>query len=349
MRILALADDMTGALEVGAKFSANGIGSVVSTKPVQSALAQAVVFDTETRHLSPELAAEEVKRFVLQSSAICPSFVYKKTDSALRGNIAAELKALAQLYPDWRIGYAPAYPALGRTVKGGILYVDGVAVAETAFANDALNPVRTSAVSAMLDPEFTCTIFDGEVDAHLEEAARTILTDQSMRIAAGPGGLAGTLAEQIDIARGAPPSLPAVRSCLVMNGSRHERSDIQMQHAEAPGWKIVKRSQNRNADAADVANANGKYGVEQMAADDPDALFVIGGDTAFAVIAALGLPPLWPIGEVVPGIPLTRIKLADLKRSLPPRRRDLFLITKAGGFGEPEVFRHVRRILNIEH
>ena len=97
-----------------------------------------------------------------------------RIDSTLRGNISAELQALAHFYPDWRIAYAPAYPALGRTVRLGVLYVDGIAVAETAFANDALNPVRSSSVSAVLHPELSCTIFDGETDEHLAAAARTI-------------------------------------------------------------------------------------------------------------------------------------------------------------------------------
>ena len=38
-----------------------------------------------------------------------------------------------------------------------------------------------------------------------------------MRIAVGPAALAGWVAEQIDIPRGAPPSLPELRSCLVFN------------------------------------------------------------------------------------------------------------------------------------
>ena len=129
MSILALADDMTGALEVGAKFSAAGIRTLVSAKPAASASACALVYDTETRHRSPRDAGQEVRRFVLETDCACPRLIYKKTDSTFRGNIAAEASALAELYPAWRIGYAPAYPALGRTVKNGLLYVDGVAVA----------------------------------------------------------------------------------------------------------------------------------------------------------------------------------------------------------------------------
>src|SRR5215831_9753843 len=87
--ILALADDMTGALEVGAKFSAAGIRTLVSAKPVEPESAAALVYDTETRHRSPTAASREVRRFVLHTRLACPRLVYKKTDSTLRGNIAA--------------------------------------------------------------------------------------------------------------------------------------------------------------------------------------------------------------------------------------------------------------------
>ena len=95
----------------------------------------------------------------------------------------------------------------------------------------------------------------------------------------------------------------------------------------------------------DVARESSRYLVEQVAADDPDAVFVIGGDTAFAVIAALGLPPLIPLGELVAGVPITRIGASDLQEALPRRTRDLLLITKAGGFGEADVFDQVRNRL----
>src|SRR5215831_4301093 len=169
MCILALADDLTGALEAGAKFSAAGIDTVVWAKPAAAGATQAIVFDTETRHLPPADAGRILSGFVTRSGVGSPRLVYKKTDSTLRGNISAELQSLARLYPAWRIGYAPAYPALGRTVRAGILYVDGIPVAETEFAADALNPISMSSVSAILDPELPCAIFDGETDSHLAE------------------------------------------------------------------------------------------------------------------------------------------------------------------------------------
>ena len=355
MCVLALADDMTGALEVGAKFSSAGIRTLVSAQPVPSSSAPVLVLDTETRHRSPELAAQEVRRFALESGAVSPRLVYKKTDSTLRGNISAELRALAELYPNWRIGYAPAYPGLGRTVKKGVLYIEGVPVAETEFARDLMNPIRTSSVAEMLEPSLACTIFDGETDEDLTEAARTILSDSRMRIAAGPAGLAGTIAEQIDLPRGSPAPLPAVRSCLVINGSLHEKSSIQMQHAVAEGcialeygsaWRTFKGDRQLRTNPAEVANENAQCVLEQIMVGGPDAILVIGGDTAFAVIKTLGLPPLVPIAEVVPGVPFTRVEAAHLAQAVPGRRRDLLLITKAGSFGGPDVLCRVRQRLS---
>jgi len=331
---------MTGALEVGAKFSGAGFTAVVSTKPLTSRGAQVIVYDTETRHLSPDAAAEAIQHFVLHSPFIRPQFIYKKTDSTLRGNISAELAAISKLFPHWRIGYAPAYPALGRTVKQGILYVENVAVAQSSYGSDLLNPVSTSEIRSLLDESLDCTIFDGEYDAHVEEAARTILADDSMRVVAGPGALAGQLAEQLAPAQRMQTPLPGIASCLILNGSRNPVSKTQVEWADAAGWTILEPSHAPDADPVDVAYANARQLSEAILARDPDGVFVIGGDTAFAVITALGSPVLWPIREIVAGIPISRIESGNF-----PRTRDLFLITKAGGFGEPDVIRRVHREL----
>jgi uncharacterized protein YgbK (DUF1537 family) len=346
---------MTGALEVGAKFSAAGLRTLASAKPAEGCSASVLVYDTETRHSSPQGAGQEVRRFVLQTGSVRPRLIYKKTDSTLRGNISAEVRALAELYPMWRIGYAPAYPALGRTVKQGLLYVDGVPVEDTEFARDALNPVRTSSVSAILGSGVACMIFDGQTDADISSAATTILADESMRIAMGPAALAGLIAEQINIPREARPSLPEVQSCLVLNGSLHVSSSAQMKHAETQGcisadpgaaWRRLRRDQAPGADPAHAASVNARYLIEQLAAASSDAILVSGGDTAFAVFAELGFPILLPVREIVPGVPVTRIEAAHLARVLPGRQRDLFLITKAGGFGELDVLCQIRKRLD---
>jgi len=108
----------------------------------------------------------------------------------------------------------------------------------------------------------------------------------------------------------------------------------------------LQKSYDASATPTEVAQENGRFLLQQITAGDPEAVLVIGGDTAFALIAALGLPILIPTGEVVPGIPVSRVGASQLAHLLPGRKRDLLLITKAGGFGPPEALCRIRELLD---
>jgi len=87
--------------------------------------AQALVIDTETRHLGTAEAARVVARLARAASRRGRGGLQEDgLDSA--GNIAAELVAMREVWPDRPVVYVPAYPALGRTVRRGRLYVHGV-------------------------------------------------------------------------------------------------------------------------------------------------------------------------------------------------------------------------------
>ncbi len=184
-----------------------------------------------------------------------------------------------------------------------------------------------------------CHIFDGEADEHLSEAASAILMDKKMRIAAGPAGLAEMIARMIDLPRRQLEPYPCVRTCLVLNGSRHQRSALQIRAGSIAGWRVLESVQEDDVTAAQAAAVNSRTLVREIPLDEPDGIFVVGGDTVYAVIRELGFPPLSPIGEVVAGVPVTRI-------AVPGRTRDLFLITKAGGFGDVDVLTRVHAQLS---
>ncbi len=337
MKVLALADDMTGALEAGAHFSAHGLEAVVSTRPLPDASEPVLVLDTETRHLSPGQAAERIAEFVRQSAAEPPWLIYKKTDSTLRGNIRSELCGLARLYPQWTVGYAPAHPILGRTVANGCLLVHGVPVHQTEFAQDCLNPVLTASIAELLGDELRAKIFDAEHAGDTEAAARSILADPAMRIAAGPSALAEQLARLMEHPRTPPAALRRIGTCVVVNGSRHSVSRVQVERADVSNrlWRPVALAHPPNADPAAVAHSNAQATLSEIERTGADAVFVIGGDTAFAFLEALGSPPVYPICEVAPGVPASRIGGCG----------DLLLITKAGGFGDADLLRTLEQKL----
>ena len=376
-RVLALADDLTGALEVGAKFAATGLSSLVTTRrsiPADASQQTAVlVIDTETRHLAPAPARACVLELARAGFDQGIPYVYKKTDSTLRGNIASEISAVMEAYPDLPLLYMPAYPAMGRTVRGGILHVDGVPVNETVFAQDPLNAVRTANIPRLLSaaglqsvisttpaqlatsPSTAVYVCDATSESDLELAARKFVQSERFRLAAGPAGFVGHLAPLLDLPRTAPPGMPVVRRALVVNGSLNEVSARQISYARSHDFSSIMASETAakagrhgwvildhefgNCEPLGYAARLSKSVCGALKREEFDAVIVFGGDTAYAILDELGRPEMRPIGEVVEGVPVSSIgrKAAGLKGEGP-----LYLISKAGGFGPIDVLHLIR-------
>jgi len=338
--LLALADDLTGALEVGAKFAGRGIRSLVATGSRSHSSHPVEVIDTETRHLTPQASAAVVSALAATATGI----VYLKTDSTLRGNIAADFEALARALPESAIAYVPAYPALGRTVRDGRLYVYGVPVHLTAFARDPLNPIHGNSIRRLVREVSRCTVYDGETDADVARATAAALGDPRCRILAGPASVAAEIAARMAQSPVSVPGWPRIRRCLIVNGSRHEVSAGQIASAESEGcasssadaaWRILRPPAEAGMSPVEIACATGGMVRECLAESQFDAVMVFGGDTAFGILKALGCPPLEPLGEVITGVPVSRVM-----------ERNLYFITKAGGFGDEPLIASAKHLLH---
>jgi uncharacterized protein YgbK (DUF1537 family) len=378
--LVALADDLTGALEIGAQFAEHGRSAVVSTRPeVKTAGESSVlVLDTETRHAGPEKAAEIVRRYLSEARLGQPGRFFKKTDSTLRGNIGSELEAMASMFDGMSIVYVPAYPQLGRTVRNGVLHVNGNPLHESEFAQDRLNPavlssipdllaaqtrmlVRVTAVNELKLPDRPCILVcDGVCDEDIDMAARFISSHETL-IAAGPSALAKELAKVWSLGIGVRTTLPPLRSCLIINGSLHPRSLAHYREAKEAGIRVATALNSKAADwvlwDAEMPVAGegtvrcesvGKLVRTAVERGDPDALLVFGGDTTYGILQALGEPTLFSIGEVAPGVAVSRIPVADIYPQW-GRSRDLYLISKAGGFGEEGLVLYLKERLQSIH
>lgn len=142
-----IADDLTGSMDSSGYFAGRGLSTVVVLDPGFSARADVVVVNTDSRAEDPETARERVRQAV---RSLKKRLVYKKIDSTLRGNIGVELAAAMLETACDKAVVAPAFPAVGRTMSGGILLVNGVAVAETQFAADPISPVKESHLPGLL-------------------------------------------------------------------------------------------------------------------------------------------------------------------------------------------------------
>jgi uncharacterized protein YgbK (DUF1537 family) len=134
---LILADDLTGAADCAIAFGRRGREAVVTWGDVTAAPhrhAAVWAHDAASRGLSAEAAAAR-HRNLLASLPISGRFLFKKIDSTLRGQPAAELAAtLAHLKSTSQPLFgvlAPAFPATGRTTIDGRVLVEGRALEDT--------------------------------------------------------------------------------------------------------------------------------------------------------------------------------------------------------------------------
>lgn len=128
VRLLIIADDLSGTADCAVTGTRHGLRSVIrldvaSTAATDSAAVLAV--DTDTRHQAPAVAAGTVGQ--VWTAHAGGRHVYKKIDSALRGNVTAEVAALVPLAGMAIV--APAFPGAGRTTRDARQYIEGVPMA----------------------------------------------------------------------------------------------------------------------------------------------------------------------------------------------------------------------------
>lgn len=214
--VLVLADDLSGALETaGLALGLTSDVVVAHSARAASLSHRIVVIDTDSRDAAPAAAARAI------GEALTPaSWVVKKIDSLLRGNIAPEIEAL--LGAGCAVILAAALPALGRTTLGGRVHVDGSPLATSTLAADywagetdsvadaiaapcdivGLPVVRAgaTALARRLDGALASgavVVCDGETETDLDAvvaAARLLPPERRGRLVlAGSGGIAGAV------------------------------------------------------------------------------------------------------------------------------------------------------------
>lgn len=256
MILTVLADDFTGALDTGVQFAAKGIRTYVAFHG-DSAFekeCEVLVIDMQSRHLPPQQAytlAFHLARRARESGAV---WLYKKTDSTLRGNIGAELEGALRGFGETRICFAPAYPKLGRKTVQGVQYVQDKLLTETSYAADALNPVVSSKVDEIIHTqshlpvssqwetlqEEGIFVADARTDEDLARTAASMCG--KTRVFAGCAGFAEYLDAVIPLSKGniAPP--PNMNKLLLVSGSIHPNSLSQIDAARREGFAVYSLS-----------------------------------------------------------------------------------------------------------
>ncbi len=277
--VLIIADDLTGAADSGAQFarsgwrtllvlhhppplvSPQGLGGLV-LEPGSPQEADVLVLSSESRGLAGGAeAAQAVKNILAACSPSSFPLVYKKIDSTLRGHPAAELAAVMSALGETRALIAPAFPAQGRTTRGGRVLINGLPLEQTSFSREAptgdlrcifgeeagllpLEMIRgaETRLRAALNEARGLLIADAENEADLLRLARAALA-QEVRLWCGSAGLAGALAAYIGSKPEADkePPHPTTRlpgHFLAVAGSLHLATAAQVAAARRAGAAV---------------------------------------------------------------------------------------------------------------
>lgn len=185
MLLGAIADDFTGASDLGAILAQGGMRTVqyigVPETPA-AAQVEAGIVALKTRSVEPaEAVRQSLEALHWLRAQGCRQFYFKYCstfDSTPRGNIGPVTEALIDaLGTDSPVVVCPVFPATGRTLYQGHLFVGDKLLSESGMENHPLNPMTDSSIIRWLRQQVRGAV--GHVPlASVRENARDALLAQ---------------------------------------------------------------------------------------------------------------------------------------------------------------------------
>jgi len=420
----AIADDFTGASDLASTLTRGGLRTVLTVGVPGAALpvpADAVVVALKTRTIEPAAAvAHSLAAYAWLRKTGVQQLLFKVCstfDSRFarepRGNIGPVGEALrlaisvdAQVAPC--VPVCPAFPAAGRTVYRGHLFVGDQLLSDSGMAQHPLTPMTDASLVRVLQAQCEAAVglvaLDtvragaGAIGARLAQLAQAgagfaivdavadadLLTIgaalDGVPLAIGGSGIALGLPANF-ARRGAsldrmPVDARVPGRCVLLAGSCSDatRAQVAAQTAVGPvhrveatrvadtgyladvvDWCIAQDATplvTSSAAPDEVAAARARHGADlaeaierffgalaaALAARGVRRFVVAGGETAGAVVTALGIATMQVGAEIAPGVPALRALSAD-------PMRPLALALKSGNFGAPDFFDRAQRFV----
>lgn len=232
MMVYLMADDLTGANDTVVRFAEAGARAITvfNIDQFQNNLDyQALAFALGSRNLAPESAYQVNRALAKKLPVTREDLIYKKIDSALRGNIGAEIEGILDGLSDEKIALvAPAFPENHRIMVGGYQLIHEIPVHESEMANDPITPVTCShlptvltrdcrrkvgwlslgevtmgvtaveqSLKQLIDDGCQIIVADATQIRHLEILASVISNRKEAFLPCGTAGLAGAVARRL--------------------------------------------------------------------------------------------------------------------------------------------------------
>jgi uncharacterized protein YgbK (DUF1537 family) len=249
--IVVIADDLTGAAEIGGLGLSFGLKAEIITDLKINPSAELVVISTDTRSMPEEKALEITKAVSETILVINPDIIFIKVDSVLRGHIVPELKLHLQILGYKKALLVSANPAFGRVLTGGKYYVNGELIHKTAFVHDPEFPVKGPhpyqmlrvneeevSINSITDELPTSGIVVGETASNNDLLSWIIKADDETLLAGG-AGLFKALLKSLGLKENTSPitkrpNLPALFVC----GTTHDRSRSNIRQIKQLGGPV---------------------------------------------------------------------------------------------------------------
>lgn len=357
MAILVIADDLTGAAEIGGIALRYGLSVEIVHRLTRPTGKDVQILNTNTRSLKVDEALVHLGRLFPEDAPVKWDWIYLKFDSALRGHIAAEISFYRRVFGKNNVVFCPVNPAFGRVIRDGVYWVEGKPIAETDFAQDPEFPIVKSDVLEAIhtsdwhlakdvperlaaDRPFVVAAVEDEEGLNRWASAATMFG-----IYAGAAAFfEALLRHRVQVLPTNEGAAPVSRSSvLYVCGSNHENSAERIAQVDADKvvyWQDIGKEKELARDIGHKIDGEGKVIFAIAPLKDREAptirasmakvvalllrdcalqeLFIEGGATARAVLEALAIDTLLPVWEYGPGVIRNRVPDTALIVTLKP-------------------------------
>ena len=218
MKVAVLADDFTGACDVGTQFLSFGMDVIATNGSFTECDAEVIIKSSGTRNLNEKESYNIVKNEFKNIKKMGFDYFFKKIDSTLRGNIKSEIDAIVEEIEKTEcVVIVIPFPKMGRIIVNGEHYLNGVRLIESEIAKDVVMPVKSGnlieifpnalhislkdirnnlAHEKIIREDNQIIVFDGETESDMIKIAELLKETGKDRIVAGSAGIANYLYKQ---------------------------------------------------------------------------------------------------------------------------------------------------------
>lgn len=270
-----IADDLTGAADTGVQFSPHFEDTILISyhrlnripEPTLPSVARVLAIYTNSRALTGDAANHRLISVARWLAGEKSTWIYKKIDSCVRGNVGSEADALLDELQFEASFITPAFPEMGRTTCDDIHLVHGIPLEQTETSRDPVTPVKESRLSLIVRSQSKYPVghiglgilegrqsrlieeiqsqmqdgvrhfvFDATGRIHLDRIANLMLKFEAKILPVGSAGLAGSVAQFLPLKPAADDAVRPIKNecrCLLVCGTASAVTRRQIEYLAA--------------------------------------------------------------------------------------------------------------------